>query len=160
MAGDESKVTPAALALFKKLSCKDKKWQIKIYGGQAYKYNGKTQIVACDGSGVKYVLSAPVVLGQDLRSPKAQLDSTNNQWVVTFNLDGKASGTFGTFSTKAYNAYYNASTQTQTSVLDQFAIVLDGRVVRRPRSSSRSPGARARSPAASPRSHRPTWPTC
>ena len=125
-------MTPAALALFKKLSCKDKKWQLKIYGGQAYKYNGSSQIVACDGSGVKYVLSSPIVLGQDLRSPKAQLDSTNNQWVVTFNLDGKASKAFGTFSTQAYNAYYNASTQTQTSVLDQFAIVLDGRVVSAP----------------------------
>jgi preprotein translocase subunit SecD len=132
VAGDESKVSKPALALFKKLSCKDKKWQLKIYGGQSYKYNGDTQIVACDGQGVKYVLGPPVVLGQDLRSPKAQLDSTNNQWVVTFNLDGKASKAFGTFSTQAYNSYYNASTQTQTSVLDQFAIVLDGRVVSAP----------------------------
>jgi preprotein translocase subunit SecD len=118
--------------LFKKLSCKDKKWQLQIYGGQAYKYNGTSQIVACDGSGVKYVLGTPIVLGQDLRSPKAQLDSTNNQWVVTFNLDGKASKSFGTQSTTMYNAYYNASTQAQTSVLDEFAIVLDGRVVSAP----------------------------
>ncbi|HEY3905076.1 MAG TPA: protein translocase subunit SecD [Streptosporangiaceae bacterium] len=132
VAGDQSKVTPAALALFKKLSCKDKKWQLQIYGGQAYKYNGTSQIVACDGSGVKYVLGTPIVLGQDLRSPKAQLDSTNNQWVVTFNLDGKASKSFGTQSTTMYNAYYNASTQAQTSVLDEFAIVLDGRVVSAP----------------------------
>jgi preprotein translocase subunit SecD len=132
LAGDQSKVSAPALALFKKLSCKDRAWQIKIYGGQSYKYNGTSQIVACDGSGVKYVLGPPVVLGQDLRSPKAQLDSTNNQWVVTFNLDGKASAKFATFSTQAYNAYYNASSGTQTSVLDQFAIVLDGRVISAP----------------------------
>ncbi len=132
LAGDQSKVSKAALALFKKLDCTNKKWQLKIYGGQSYKYNGSSQIVACDGSGVKYVLGPPVVLGQDLRSPKAQLDSTNNQWAVTFNLDDKASKAFSTFSTQVYNAYYNASTQQQTSVLDQFAIVLDGRVISAP----------------------------
>ena len=88
--------------------------------------------MSCDGSGVKYVLGPPIVLGQDLRSPKAQLDSTNNQWVVTFNLDGKGSKAFGDKSTQMYNAYYNPSTQTETSVLDQFAIVLDGRVVSAP----------------------------
>jgi preprotein translocase subunit SecD len=130
--GDQSKVTPAALALFKKLSCKDTKWQLTIYKGQSFKYNGDSQIVACDGQGVKYVLGPPIVLGQDLRSPKAQLDPTNNQYVVTFNLDGKASKAFGTQSTAMYNAYYNAQTQSQTSVLDQFAIVLDGRVVSAP----------------------------
>src|SRR6185437_11522688 len=48
------------------------------------------------------------------------------------NLDGKASKAFGTQSTAMYNAYYNAQTQSQTSVLDQFAIVLDGRVVSAP----------------------------
>ena len=131
-AGDPTKVNPAALALFKKLSCKDKKWQLKIYGGESFKYNGDSQIVACDGAGVKYVLGPPIVLGEDLLSPKAQLDSTNNQWVVTFNLDGKASKAFGAQSTAMYNAYYNASTGGQTSVLDQFAIVLDGRVVSAP----------------------------
>ncbi|HET7018707.1 MAG TPA: protein translocase subunit SecD [Streptosporangiaceae bacterium] len=130
--GDQSKVTPAALALFKKLSCKDAKWQLTIYKGKSYEYNGQSQIVACDGQGVKYVLGPPIVLGQDLRSPKAQLDPTNNQYVVTFNLDGKASKAFGAQSTAMYNAYYNAQTQSQTSVLDQFAIVLDGRVVSAP----------------------------
>jgi len=132
VAGDQSKVTKPALALFKKLSCKDKKWQQHIYGSQSFKYNGNSQIVACDSSGIKYVLSAPIVLGTELKSPKAQLDSTNNQWVVTFNLNGPGAKEFATFSTQAYNAYYNPQTQSQTSVLDQFAIVLDGRVVSAP----------------------------
>jgi preprotein translocase subunit SecD len=124
--GDESKVNKATLALFKKLNCRNGKWKQKIYGDQAYKYDGPGQIVSCDSSGVKYVLGPPIVLGQDLRSPKAQLDSTNNEWVVTFNLDSKASKAFGTQSTAMYDAYYDASTQSETSVLDQFAIVLDG----------------------------------
>jgi preprotein translocase subunit SecD len=132
VAGDESLVSKPTLALFKKLDCTNQKWQLKVYNGKSYKYDGDSQIVSCDGSGVKYVLGAPIVLGQDLRSPKAQLDSTNNQWVVTFNLDGKGSKAFGDKSTQMYNAYYNPSTQTETSVLDQFAIVLDGRIVSAP----------------------------
>jgi preprotein translocase subunit SecD len=52
--------------------------------------------------------------------------------VVTFNLDGTATKSFGDKTTQMVDTYYDTSTSTQTSVLDQFAIVLDGRVVEAP----------------------------
>jgi preprotein translocase subunit SecD len=130
--GDASLVSKQTLALFNKLNCRDKKWQQQIYGNDSAKYDNDQQIVACDSSGVKYVLGPPIVKGTDLRSPSAQLTSTTSQWVVTFNLDSAGSKSFGAKTTQMYQSYFNPSTQSQTSVLDQFAIVLDGRVVSAP----------------------------
>jgi preprotein translocase subunit SecD len=132
VAGSESLVSAKALALFKKLNCGNKGWQHVIYGDESNRYDNETQIVSCDGSGVKYVLGAPIVQGTDLKSPSAALSSTNNQWVVTFNLDGVGSKAFGDKTTQMVNAYYNSSSGQETSVLDQFAIVLDGKVVSAP----------------------------
>jgi preprotein translocase subunit SecD len=132
--GDESMVNAKTLALFKKLSCKDyNTWRKQIYGDESYKYDdASSQIVSCDPSGIKYVLGPAIVLGTQLRSPSAQLQSTNNEWVVTFNLDGAGSKAFGTKTTQMYGSYYDTSTSSETSVLDQFAIVLDGNVVSAP----------------------------
>jgi preprotein translocase subunit SecD len=136
LAGDESKVSKKTLALFKKLNCKTDKWQHQIYGDQSQRWDGDSQIVACDSSGIKYVLGAPIVKGTELKSPSAGLQSTNNEWVVTFNLNGPGSKSFGTQTTAMYNAYYdptaNSGAGAETSVLDQFAIVLDGKVVSAP----------------------------
>ena len=132
VAGNQSMVSAKTLALFKKLNCRNKGWQHLIYGNESNKYDNESQIVACDGSGVKYVLGPPIVQGTDLRSPNAALSSTNNQWVVTFNLDGAGSKAFGDKTSQMVSTYYNSSTGTETSVLDQFAIVLDGKVVSAP----------------------------
>lgn len=125
-------VSAKALALFKKLNCRDKGWQNAIYGSESNKYDNEPQIVACDGSGVKYVLGPPIVRGTELKSPSAALSSTNNQWVVTFNLNGAGSKAFGDKTTQMVNSYYNSASGNETSVLDQFAIVLDGKVVSAP----------------------------
>lgn len=132
VAGDQSMVSAKALALFKKLNCRDQGWQNAIYGNESNKYDNEPQIVACDGSGVKYVLGPPIVQGTELKSPSAALSSTNNQWVVTFNLNGAGSKAFGDKTTQMVNSYYNATSGNETSVLDQFAIVLDGKVVSAP----------------------------
>ena len=125
-------VSAKALALFKKLSCGNKGWQHEIYGDKSFRYDNEPQIVACDGSGVKYVLGPPIVQGTQLKSPAAALSSTSNQWVVTFNLNGTGSKAFGDKTTQMVNSYYNSATGRETSVLDQFAIVLDGKVVSAP----------------------------
>jgi preprotein translocase subunit SecD len=125
-------VPAKALALFKELSCRTDKWEYRIYGDESYKYDDDKYIVSCDPSGIKYVLGPPIVNGIDLRSPNAALLSVNNQWVVTFNLDSKASKAFGDKTTQMVNTYYDSSTSSQTSPLDQFAIVLDGKVVSAP----------------------------
>jgi preprotein translocase subunit SecD len=132
VAGDESMVSAKALALFKKLNCANKGWQHEIYGDQSYKYDTEPQIVSCDGSGIKYVLGPPIVQGTELKSPSAALSSINNQWVVMFNLNGPGTKSFGDKTTQMVNAYYDATTGNETSVLDQFAIVLDGKVVSAP----------------------------
>jgi preprotein translocase subunit SecD len=132
VAGNQSMVSAKALALFKKLNCRDTKWQNAIYGNESNRYDNEPQIVACDGSGVKYVLGPPIVQGTELKSPNAQLLSANNQWAVTFNLNGAGSKSFGDKTSQMVSAYYNSSTGNETSVLDQFAIVLDGKVVSAP----------------------------
>jgi preprotein translocase subunit SecD len=132
VAGDEGMVSAKALALFKKLDCGKTGWQHIIYGDQSNRYDNEPQIVACDGNGIKYVLGPPIVQGTELKSPNAALSSVNNQWVVTFNLNGPGAKSFGDKTTQMVNSYYNATTGSETSVLDQFAIVLDGKVVSAP----------------------------
>ena len=57
------------------------------------------------------------------------LNSQNNQWEVNFNLNGQGTKAMADLTSNLFNHYYNSSTQAETSVLDQFAIVLDGKVV-------------------------------
>jgi preprotein translocase subunit SecD len=124
-------VNKATLAKFNKLNCADKHWQADTYGSDNSAYNDpNAQIVACDSTGAKYALGAAPVTGTELTSVNAQLDSTNNQWIVTFNLNGKGAKAMATFTTALNTKYY--ANGAPTSVLDDFAIVLDGRVVEAP----------------------------
>ncbi|MHB1431740.1 MAG: protein translocase subunit SecD [Streptosporangiaceae bacterium] len=126
----------AVLNDFNKLNCHDKNWQSKIYGTDPANWdNPNAQIVACDSQGQKYVLDVAKVLGTNLTSVAAQLNQ-QNQWVVTFNLDSKGATAFGNLTTSMYQKYYNPTTQQATSVLDEFAIVLDGKVVSAPQIQS------------------------
>jgi preprotein translocase subunit SecD len=128
--GDQSKVNKATLALFNKLNCADRNWQQKIYGNNSNLWDEPgAQIVACDGTGVKYVLANSPVVGQDLTTASAVLNSSS-QWVVSFNLNGKGSSAFADLTSRMFSNYY--SNGAETSVLDQFAIVLDGKVVSAP----------------------------
>jgi preprotein translocase subunit SecD len=128
--GDQSKVNAATLALFNKLNCADRNWQQKIYGNNSNRWDDPAdQIVACDGTGVKYVLANSPVVGQDLTTASAVLNSSS-QWVVSFNLNGKGSSAFATLTSQMFSNYYRSGAE--TSVLDQFAIVLDGKVVSAP----------------------------
>jgi preprotein translocase subunit SecD len=129
--GDASKVNKATLALFDKVNCADKNWQQVAYGGNSAKWDDTSaQIVSCDSSGVKYVLAASPVTGEELTSASAALDSSTSQWIVQFSLNGKGTKAFGTLTTQMLSNY--SSDGTPTSVLDQFAIVLDGQVVSAP----------------------------
>ncbi len=60
------------------------------------------------------------------------LNSQNNQWEVNFNLNGQGTKAMAALTSNLFNHYYDSSTQAETSVLDQFAIVLDGKVVEAP----------------------------
>ncbi len=135
--GDITKVTSkAVIADFNRLNCTNKKWQQKIYGDNPAKWDDPTkQIVACDSSGTKYVLDVAKVLGTNLTKVAAVLNS-QSQWVVNFNLDGQGQKAFGQMTSTMVSKYFNSQTQTATSVLDQFAIVLDGKVISAPQVTS------------------------
>jgi preprotein translocase subunit SecD len=135
--GDLSKVTSkAVIADFNRLNCTHKNWQKEIYGNDPTKWDdANAQVVGCDNAGYKYVLDKAKVTGTDLTKVAATLN-TSGQWVVDFNLNGKGQKAFGQLTSQMYTKYYNPSTGTQTSPLDQFAIVLDGKVISAPQVSS------------------------
>src|SRR5262245_7903161 len=135
--GDPTKIkSQAVISDFNRLNCKDKDWQKRIYGGNPSKWDAQgAQIVACDSQGNKYVLDVAKVLGTNLTKVAAVLNS-QSQWVVNFNLDGKGGKAFGQMTSQMVARYFNSQTGQATSVLDQFAIVLDGKVISAPQVTS------------------------
>jgi len=130
--GNARLVSKAVQKLFNKLNCKQD-WQQQIYHSDSTLWdNPNSQIVACDASGNKFALDVAKVTGQELTSAGAALNSTNGQWVVNLNLNGAAARSFATLTSSMYSKYFSTATQQQTSVLDQFAIVLDGKVITAP----------------------------
>jgi len=126
--GDPTLVkSPAVIADFNRLNCAHKDWQKEIYGGNPTKWDNATaQVVGCEGQGLKYVLDVAKVQGTNLTSVKAQLNQAG-AWVVNFTLNGAGQKAFGLLTSQMYSKYYPTH-----SVLDQFAIVLDGKVVSAP----------------------------
>jgi preprotein translocase subunit SecD len=120
------------IADFNRLNCAHKDWQKQIYGSNPNNWdNPNAQIVGCDSQGQKYVLDKAKVLGTNLTTVGAALNS-QNQWVVNFNLNNAGAKAFGNLTTLMVSKYYNSQTGQELSVLDQFAIVLDGDVVSAP----------------------------
>ena len=141
--GDLSKVTSkAVIADFNRLNCAhrdaqgNRDWQKQIYGNNPTKWDdANAQVVACGPGDVKYVLDKAKVLGTNLTKVAATLN-TSGQWVVDFNLNGQGQKAFGLLTSEMVSKYWNATTQTATSPLDQFAIVLDGKVISAPQVTS------------------------
>jgi preprotein translocase subunit SecD len=130
-AGDSSKVSKSVLALFNRVNCADKDWQQKAYGNNSAAWDDTgAQVVSCDNTGVKYVLATAPVTGQELTTASAALDNQTSQWIVQFSLNGKGGKSFANLTTQMFDTY--SSNGSPTSVLDQFAIVLDGAVVSAP----------------------------
>jgi preprotein translocase subunit SecD len=136
-AGDITKVTSkGVVADFNKLNCANKNWQTQIYGGNPAAWDDPSkQIVGCDPQGAKYVLDVAKVLGTNLTKVVTQLN-TQSQYVVAFNLDGSGAKAFGELTSMMVSKYFSSQTGQQTSVLDQFAIVLDGKVISAPQVTS------------------------
>jgi preprotein translocase subunit SecD len=122
----------AVIKDFNRLNCSHRNWQSQIYGSNPNNWNAPgAQIVACDSTGIKYVLDVAKVVGQDLTTVNAALNSTN-QWVVNFNLKSHGAQAFGALTTMMFDKYFSTATNNQTSPLDEFAIVLDGKAVSAP----------------------------
>ena len=141
--GDPSKVTSkAVIADFNRLNCAHRDangnldWQKQIYGNDPTRWdNANAQVVSCGPGDVKYVLDKAKVVGTNLTKVAATLN-TSGQWVVDFNLNGQGQKAFGQMTSQMVTHYWNAATQSATSVLDQFAIVLDGKVISAPQVTS------------------------
>jgi preprotein translocase subunit SecD len=77
-------------------------------------------LVTCDEDGVKYLLSAAAIEGTDLDSASAGVPQNQVAWVVNLAIGGGGKDEF----TKISRALYNTQ--------DQFAVVLDGKVLSAP----------------------------
>jgi preprotein translocase subunit SecD len=139
--GNPSAVTPSVMQLFNKLNCNNPNWKTQIGYTEAIWDNPNTQIVSCGSGGLKYVLGKAVVLGTDVTSAAAGIDSTSNQWIVNLSLNGKATKAFGDLtSTQASKYFPTASTNPNNQALDETAIVLDGSVISAPETQQAIPG--------------------
>jgi len=140
-AGDPAAVTAEAMKLFNKLDCSNlSTWKQKLPYTEPEWDNPSSQTVACGPNGAKYVLGPAVILGTDVTSEAAAIDTTSNAWVVNLNLNGKATKAFGELTATQASKYYpTVSTNANSQVLDQTAIVLDGNVVSAPQTTQAIP---------------------
>ena len=140
-AGDPSAVNAATMKLFDKLDCSNlNTWKAKLAYTEPQWDAPASQTVACGPNGVKYVLGPAVVLGTDVTSESAAIDTTTNGWVVNLSLNGKATKAFGTLTENQASKYYpNVNSNANDSVLDQTAIALDGNVVEAPQTTQAIP---------------------
>jgi len=143
--GDASLVSPQAKALFNKLNCADKNWKQRVgYTARQYDTPG-TQIVACDSTGNKYVLDKAKILGTMIPTggASATLIPSSVFWQVNLTFNNAGTKAFGQLTTEQFDKYWNSTTNTATSPLDQIAIVLDGNVVEAPQTQGAITGGSA-----------------
>jgi len=145
--GNASLVSAPVKALFNKLNCADKNWKQQVgYAGQPPEYdNPNIQIVACDKSGNKYVLDKAKVLGTMIPpgGASATLMQSSVYWQVNLTFNGAGTKAFGQLTTEQFNKYWNSTTNTATSPLDDIAIVLDGNIVSAPQTQGAITGGSA-----------------
>ena len=125
--GDATLVDPAVKAKFSKLDCSNKNWQQAIGYGKGEFNDPNIQTVSCgvqNGVQYKMALDKAKVVGSMLSSASASpVSNSGSAWQVNLNLKPDGAKAFSTLTTAMYNKYYNNG---NPSVLDDFAIVLDG----------------------------------
>ena len=84
-------------------------------------------LVTCDDSGNKYLLSAALIEGTQLKSATAGVPAQQFQWVVNLTFNSAARKTFATVTRQIANVNSQLTGQQK-----QFAIVLDGKVISAP----------------------------
>jgi preprotein translocase subunit SecD len=128
--GDATLVSPRVKALFNKLDCSKKNWQDQVGYGQGQFNDAHVQTVSCgvqNGVLYKLALDKAVVTGTDITAANASLaQNSATAWEVNLSLNGPATKAFSTLTTTMYSKYFSTQTSQPTSILDDFAIVLDG----------------------------------
>jgi preprotein translocase subunit SecD len=101
---------PASQAQFAAFTCADK----------PPPDNPAKPLLACDGKGVKYLLSPAIIEGTQLSNASYGIPQNDVQYVVNLDFNGEATDVFGQV------------TRAITGTQEQFAIVLDGKVLSAP----------------------------
>jgi preprotein translocase subunit SecD len=115
-------VTPALQAQFDSFDCAS---EAAEDAGQA---PADQPLVTCDDNGVKYLLGPVEIEGADISDASAGVATTQNgastgQWVVDISFNGEGTDKFADVTTRLFGL---------TGVQNQFAIVLDGKVITAP----------------------------
>ncbi len=141
-AGDPSAVNAETMKLFEKLDCSDlSTWKQQLGYTEPQWDDPNSQTVSCGPNGAKYVLGPAVILGTDVTSEAATIDTTSGAPVVNLNLNGKATKAFGELTATQASKYLpGASSNADDQVLDSTAIVLDGNVVSSEQTQEAIPG--------------------
>ena len=141
-AGDPSAVNAETMKLFEKLDCSDlSTWKQQLGYTEPQWDDPNSQTVSCGPNGAKYVLGPAVILGTDVTSEAATIDTTSGAPVVNLNLNGKATKAFGKLTATQASKYLpGASSNANDQVLDSTAIVLDGNVVSSEQTQEAIPG--------------------
>ncbi|WP_460521328.1 protein translocase subunit SecD [Flindersiella endophytica] len=83
-------------------------------------------VMVCDESGgTKYLLGPAIVLGNQIGGATPGMDQYQTQWIVNLELKGQGTKNFAKASAQLVNLH-------DKTPIDQFAIVLDGKVVSAP----------------------------
>ena len=145
--GDATLVSPHVKALFNKLNCANKNWQKEIgYSPQVWN-NANAQIVSCGTSnGVlfKFALDTAKVLGKQVHSASAGLQSGSTFWQVNLNFNSAGTTAFGNVTSQMFSKYGQyRGTQSPLAPLDDLAVVLDGKVISFPQINGSIVGGQA-----------------
>ncbi|MCS5733236.1 protein translocase subunit SecD [Herbiconiux daphne] len=121
-ASDLAWVTPALQAQFDNFDCNS---EAADDAGQA---PADQPLITCDDNGVKYLLGPVEIEGADIADASSGIATTQNgsstgQWVVDISFNDAGTKKFADVTTRLYGL---------TGVQNQFAIVLDGRVITAP----------------------------
>lgn len=121
-------------------------WQAKFAAYQCPKNGAVTStpdlpsqpLLACDAQRNKYLLGPAMIEGTQLTDANAQLPTTGTSWVVNLSFNGDATKTFADITSAIAN-----KTSPLTGQQEQFAIVLDKKVISAPVVNSPIPNGQA-----------------
>ena len=122
-AGDPAWITPALQEQFETFDCSSDE---ALESGNA---PSDRPLITCDESGTAKYILGPVELGGEVisdataQAETTQTGATTGGWAVQLTLNREGTDTFGQISTRLYG---------QPAPLNQFAFVLDGRVLLAP----------------------------
>jgi preprotein translocase subunit SecD len=139
-ASDVNWITPDVRARFTALDCSNPA-QRSVLTGNGGGDLSKAYVTCSDDNTAKYILGPAEVLGKDVKSAVAGLQtnsqgSTTGEWEVQLNFTGSGTKKFADVTTRL-------AAIPQTEARNQFAIVLDGLVISAPRTLDRITGGNA-----------------